>query len=40
SFAFPIVQVISVVLMLTNARAQGLTDHVLGTVALARRAVI
>ncbi len=40
SFAFPILQVISVVLMLTNARAQGLTDHVLGTVALARRAVI
>ena len=31
-------QVISIVLMLTTARAQGLTDHVLGTVALNRRA--
>ncbi|SNX67605.1 RDD family protein [Cereibacter ovatus] len=31
-------QVVSVVLMLTSARAQGLTDHVLGTVALNRAA--
>ncbi|MEQ9258895.1 MAG: RDD family protein [Roseovarius sp.] len=31
-------QVISIVLMLTGARAQGLTDHLLGTVALNRRA--
>ncbi|SHL67981.1 RDD family protein [Roseovarius litoreus] len=38
SFALPFLQVISVVLMLTTARAQGLTDHVLGTVALNRRA--
>ncbi|MGB8813782.1 MAG: RDD family protein [Paracoccaceae bacterium] len=29
-------QVISVVLMMTGARAQGLTDHVLGTVAINR----
>ncbi len=37
SFAFPILQVISVVMMLTGARGQGLTDAVLGTVALNRR---
>lgn len=39
SVALPILQVISIVLMLTTARGQGLTDHVLGTVALNRRAV-
>ncbi len=31
-------QILSVVLMLTGARAQGLTDHILGTVALNRAA--
>ena len=35
---FFVLQVISIVLMLTTPRAQGLTDHVLGTVALNRRA--
>lgn len=38
SVSLPILQVISVVLMLTSARRQGLTDHVLGTVAINRRA--
>lgn len=38
SFAIPILQVISIVLMLTDSRAQGLTDRVLGTVAINRRA--
>lgn len=33
-------QVISIVLMLTSARGQGLTDHVLGTVAVNKRAVL
>lgn len=37
SVAFPILQVISVVMMLTGARGQGLTDAFLGTVALNRR---
>ena len=37
SFAFPILQVISIVLMLTSARGQGLTDALLGTVAINRR---
>lgn len=37
SVAFPILQVISVVMMLTGARSQGLTDAFLGTVALNRR---
>ena len=40
SVAIPVLQVISVVLMLTTARGQGLTDHVLGTVALNRRAAL
>lgn len=39
SFAVPILQVISVVMMLTGARGQGLSDTVLGTVALNRRAL-
>ena len=34
---FPL-QIVSVVLMLSTARAQGLTDHLLGTTALNRRA--
>ncbi|WP_294609193.1 RDD family protein [Roseovarius sp.] len=38
SVMLPLLQVISIVLMLTTARAQGLSDHVLGTVAINRRA--
>ncbi len=38
SIAMPLLQVISIVLMCTTARRQGLTDMVLGTVALNRRA--
>ncbi|MGR3615851.1 MAG: RDD family protein [Paracoccaceae bacterium] len=38
SLAIPILQVISVIMMLTSARGQGLTDAFLGTVALNRRA--
>ena len=38
SVALPLLQLISVVLMLTTERCQGLSDHVLGTVALNRRA--
>lgn len=37
SIALPVLQIISVVLMATTARGQGLTDHVLGTVAINRR---
>jgi len=37
SIAVPILQVISVVMMLTSPRAQGLTDMFLGTAALNRR---
>lgn len=37
SFAMPVLQLISIVLMLTSARRQGLTDMVLGTVALNKR---
>ncbi len=37
SVAFFVPQVISVLMMLISARAQGLTDHVLGTVAINRR---
>ncbi|MFK7834779.1 MAG: RDD family protein [Sulfitobacter sp.] len=37
SLAFPLLQLISIVLMLTSERRQGLTDMVLGTVALNRR---
>jgi uncharacterized RDD family membrane protein YckC len=36
SFAFFVVQIVSIVLMLTTNRAQGLTDHLLGTVAINR----
>ncbi len=36
SFVFP--QIISIILMLTGARAQGLTDMVLGTAAINRNA--
>ena len=38
SLSFPILQVISIVLMMTTSRAQGLTDHVMGSVALNRTA--
>ena len=38
SVAFPILQVISIVLMLTSSRGQGLTDHVMGSVAINRSA--
>lgn len=37
SISFILVQVVSVVLMLTTARGQGLSDHLLGTTALNRR---
>ncbi len=37
SLAFAPLQIVSVVLMLTSRHKQGLTDHVLGTVALNRR---
>ncbi|WP_370401297.1 RDD family protein [Sulfitobacter sp. JB4-11] len=37
SLAMPLLQVISVVLMCTSARRQGLTDMVLGTVPMNRR---
>ncbi|MEM7519830.1 MAG: RDD family protein [Pseudomonadota bacterium] len=37
SFAMPLLQLISMVLMVTSARHQGLTDMVLGTVAMNRR---
>ncbi|HEY9039392.1 MAG TPA: RDD family protein [Roseovarius sp.] len=37
SVAFFVPQVISVLMMLISPRAQGLTDHVLGTVAINRR---
>ena len=40
SFALPILQVISIVLMLTSARGQGLSDLVLGSVAINRRAAM
>ncbi|MYM55793.1 RDD family protein [Thalassovita mangrovi] len=38
SFAIPLLQVISVVLMATSANGQGLSDRMLGTVALNRAA--
>lgn len=39
SFALPLLQLVSMVLMATGPRGQGLTDLVLGTVAVNRRAV-
>jgi uncharacterized RDD family membrane protein YckC len=39
-FALPLLQVASVVLMLTRPRGEGLSDLVLGTVALNRRAAM
>lgn len=38
SMAIPVLQVVSILMMLLGARAQGLTDAVLGTVAINRRA--
>ena len=38
SVAMAPLQLISIVLMLLSARAQGLTDHVMGTVAINRAA--
>jgi len=38
SCAFFLPQAVSIVLMLTTPRAQGLTDHLLGTIAVNRRA--
>lgn len=38
SFAFPLLQLVSIFMMLTGPRGQGLSDRVLGTVALNRRA--
>lgn len=40
SFALPLLQVGSIVLMLTQPRRQGLSDLVLGTVAVNRRAAM
>ena len=40
SVTFMPVQIVSMILMLTSARGQGLTDHMLGTVALNRRAAV
>ncbi len=39
SWAFPLLQLASVMMMATGARGQGLTDMVLGTVALNRRSL-
>lgn len=36
SMAVPVLQILSILLMLTTARGQGLTDHLLGTVMLRR----
>ena len=38
SMAFPVIQIISVIMMLTSARCQGLTDAFLGTVMMNQRA--
>ena len=38
SMAFVLPQILSVALMLLSARRQGLTDHILGSVAVNRRA--
>lgn len=37
SFAFFLAQIVSIVLMLSTSRGQGLSDHALGTTALNRR---
>lgn len=38
SMAIPVIQIISVIMMLTSARCQGLTDAFLGTVMINQRA--
>ena len=38
SMAVAVIQIISVIMMLTSARGQGLTDSFLGTVMINRRA--
>ncbi|RBW60149.1 RDD family protein [Ruegeria sp. A3M17] len=38
SMAFPVIQIISVIMMLTSARGQGLTDAFLATVMINQRA--
>ena len=38
SMALPLLQVVSIVLMLTSSRGQGLTDHMIGSAALNRAA--
>lgn len=38
SFSFFPAQIVSIALMLTSARAQGLTDHIMGSVAINRPA--
>ena len=38
SLAFPLLQLASIVMMVTGRRAQGLTDTLMGTVAINRRA--
>lgn len=40
SFMLPLLQVVSIVLMLTQPRRQGVSDLVLGTVAVNRRAAM
>lgn len=40
SFVFPLIQLASIVMMLTGERGQGLSDHLLGTVVLNRRAAV
>lgn len=40
SISIPVIQIVSVVMMLTSDRGQGLTDAALGTVALNRKATI
>ncbi|MDF1854916.1 RDD family protein [Pseudooceanicola sp.] len=38
SMALPVLQLLSIALMLTSSRGQGLSDHMLGTVAINRPA--
>lgn len=38
SIAMPLLQIISIILMLTSRRKQGLTDHFMGSVAINRAA--
>ncbi|MDO6725372.1 RDD family protein [Cognatishimia sp. 1_MG-2023] len=38
SFTFFVLQIISIVLMMTSSRSQGLTDHVLGSVVINKAA--